>query len=71
MFDFDEVEIVRATDQDVERFAIQVGNDTDPIRQPRYKQMQCIISPNCDLSVNTRRILERTFGTVYQPEAAG
>ncbi len=29
LFDFDRVEIVRAADQDVERFAVQVGNDTD------------------------------------------
>jgi hypothetical protein len=66
IFDFDEVEIVRATDEDVERFAVQAGNDTDPIRQPRYKKMRCAIAPDCQLSKNTMRILQYTFGNVYR-----
>ncbi len=64
MFDFDRVEIINATDEDVERFAIQIGNDTDPIRKPRYEQMQCHINPECRLSKNTIRILESIFGSV-------
>lgn len=64
LFDFDSVHIIRATDEDVERFAVQVGNDTDPVRQPRYKEMQCIISPGCKLSENSLRILRRTFGPI-------
>jgi RNase P subunit RPR2 len=64
LFDFDEVEIVQATDEDVERFAVQVGNDTDPARQSRYKEMHCRVSPECRLSENTRRILARMFGVV-------
>ena len=32
-FDFVQVEIHNASDEDVERFAVQMGNDTDPIRQ--------------------------------------
>ena len=62
LFDFDEVEIVQATDEDVERFAVQVGNDTDEFRQPRYKEMSCTIGPDCRLSENTLRILKSTFG---------
>ncbi|GAB4419874.1 MAG: hypothetical protein Fur0044_16470 [Anaerolineae bacterium] len=62
LFDFDKVEIVQASDEEVERFAVQVGNDTDPVRQPRYKQMQCMVSLNCELSENTLRILRYTFG---------
>jgi len=69
LFDFDRVEIIQATDQDVERFAVQVGNDTDPYRKPHYSQMTCIIGPECRLSENTLRILGRMFGQVKQ--AAG
>lgn len=66
LFDFDRVEIIQASDEEVERFAVQVGNDTDEARQPRYKQMTCIVSPECRLSENTLRILRRTFGNVEQ-----
>ena len=63
-FDFDGVCIVRATDEEVERFAVQCGNDTDPIRRARYAQMRCVIAPDCNLSQNTHRILDRMFGKV-------
>ncbi len=59
IFDFDRVEICRATDKDVEQFAIQVGNDTDPKRESSYKNMQCLVK--CDLSENTMRILKNTL----------
>lgn len=64
LFSFDAVEIVLATDEEVERFAVQIGNDTDPARQPRYQTMPCLISADCPLSENTLRILRRTFGEV-------
>jgi hypothetical protein len=64
LFDFDAIEIVQATDEEVERFAVQVGNDTDPTRQPRYESLHCAVHPNCGLSENTLRILRRTFGQV-------
>lgn len=64
IFDFDRVSIAVASDEEVERFAVQVGNDTDSTRQARYKVMACLVSPGCALSENTRRILGRTFGTV-------
>lgn len=64
LFDFDRVEIVRATDEMVERFAVAVANDTDPIRQPRYRRTVCAIAPGWSLSPNTLRILARTFGEV-------
>ncbi len=62
LFDFHSVEIVRATDEDVERFAVQVGNDTAPFRQPRYRQMRCVVAPECGLSENSLRILGSIFG---------
>lgn len=64
LFDFDAVEIVRAGDEEVERFAVQVGNDTDETRESRYEEMQCVVLPGCQLSANTLRILRHTFGQV-------
>ncbi len=64
MFDFDEVEITQASDEDVERFAVQVGNDTDVARRPRYKHMRSVITNGCELSQNTQRVLQRMFGQV-------
>lgn len=64
LFDFDAVEIVNASDEEVERFAVQVGNDTDEFRRPRYREMRCVVSPQCGLSENSLRILRRTFGQV-------
>jgi len=66
LFDFDRVEIVQAGDEAVERFAVQVGNDTDPYRRARYPHITCTIDPSCNLSKNTLRILQRTFGNVTQ-----
>lgn len=64
LFDFDAVAIARASNEEVERFAVQVGNDTDPLRQPRYGQMRCAVTADCGLSDNTLRILQHTFGGV-------
>ena len=66
VFDFDQIVIRQATDEEVERFAVQVGNDTDPYRQPHYKTMHCVIQPECRLSENSLRILEHTFGYISQ-----
>lgn len=67
LFDFDWVEIIQATDEEIERFAVQVGNDMDPIRQGRYTQIPCLIVPKCHPSENTLRILERTFAPIGEP----
>jgi hypothetical protein len=64
LFDFDRVEIILADDEQVERFAVRVGNDTDPVRSPRYRQMLCLIGPVCHLSENSIHVLESTFGRV-------
>lgn len=68
LFDFDWVEIVRATDEEVERFAVQVGNDPNELRRSRYEAMRCTIGLECALSENTMRILEHTFGQVVTEE---
>lgn len=61
LFDFDQIEIIQATDEDVERFAVQVGNDTDEVQKSRYESMTCEISADCQLSENSMRILKRVF----------
>jgi hypothetical protein len=71
LFDFGRVEIIQAGDEEVERFAVQVGNDTDPVRRSRYKKMECVVSPDCRLSANTQRILQHTFGQVVQAPDRG
>jgi hypothetical protein len=68
LFDFDAAAVVQATDEEVERFAVQVGNDTDPYRRLRYKQIRCSTSTTCDLSQNSIRILEYTFGQIEKLE---
>lgn len=64
LFDFERVEIIRATDEDIERFAVQVGNDTYENRSAGYKEMECAVQPDCRLTANTVRILEHIFGSV-------
>lgn len=64
LFDFDWIEIIRATDEDVERFTMQVGNDPDEWRRSGYRQMQCIVQPGSELSENTLRLLRSIFGEV-------
>jgi hypothetical protein len=68
LFDFGAVEIIEATDQDVERFAIQIGNDTDPLRRRRYPRMTCLIRSECQLSENSLKILRRLFSRVERRE---
>ncbi|MCB9076917.1 MAG: hypothetical protein H6631_04965 [Anaerolineaceae bacterium] len=66
LFDFNQVEIIYATDEEVERFAVQVGNDTEEWRNERYGKMICRVSSDCHLSPGTMRILADTFGKVYK-----
>lgn len=64
LFDFDCVEIVDASDEDVQRFCVQVGNDTDEATCRRYGNVPVRISPKCRLEENTLRILKGLFGQV-------
>ena len=60
--DFEEIWIIQASDEDVERFAMQIGNDTDTVRKSRYKQIFYTIAPSCPLSENSLRVLDRILG---------
>ena len=70
LFDFDMVEIIQATDEQVEHFAVRVGNDTNPARAGRYQKMHCLVWNKCRLSKNSMRILEHTFGAVKIKDTA-
>ena len=63
-FDFDRVEIVNATDEEVERFAVQCGNDMDYFRRALYAKTVCSISPSAQLSENSIKVLKQVFDTV-------
>ncbi|MEM7030693.1 MAG: hypothetical protein AAF629_14095 [Chloroflexota bacterium] len=64
LFDFSSIEIRQADDQSIERFVMQIGNDTDPYRKKFYPNMTCTVAANCHLSVNSERLLNRHFGQV-------
>lgn len=66
LFDFDRVEIADASDEDVQRFAVQVGNDTDQYRRKRCRQMPVTIAPGCRIEENTLRILQGMFGEILR-----
>jgi HEAT repeat protein len=69
VFDFDAVAIRDASDFDVERLCIAVGNDMDEYRKSRYPAMECRIAPECALSENAVRVLGSSFGKlVVKPE---
>jgi len=64
IFDFDRVEIINATDNDIDKFVLQVESDVDDYRKPRYKKMTVNIHPGCQLSRNSIMNLEMAFGKV-------
>lgn len=64
LFDFDQVEIIQATDHQVEELVTMVESDTDSWRRSRYRQMRCLVDPDCKLSEETVRMLRHTFGEV-------
>jgi len=69
-FDFDAVQIANATDAEVERFAMAVGNDMDEVRRERYALLRCEVAPECRLSEHTLRVLRSTFGEVVVKDHA-
>lgn len=64
LFDFDGVEVVQASDYQVERFCMMVGNDTDPERSARYREMLCQVWHHATLSENSLNVLRSIFGRV-------
>lgn len=61
-FDFDGVEIVAASDEEVEEFVRQTKFDTD-IPDQAVRAMRCEVNTQCHFKrTNTMKILEQTFG---------
>ena len=59
LFDFDQVEIVHASDEAVQRFLGLLRSDHQ--LQARCKQLPCRIAKECRLLENTRRLLMNAF----------
>jgi hypothetical protein len=66
LLDFDSVEIISADEVDVEKFYVQLRNDTDAERRQRYKTMQCRVRQALELRHNTIHNLEAVFGEVVR-----
>jgi hypothetical protein len=64
LFDFEGVELIQAGEVEVEKFAIQVANNTEPQQKAAYRRMTCQVGPDCPLSPNTLTLLGRLFGKV-------
>ncbi len=60
-FDFDRVSIVRATDEEVMRLCMTVGNTSDPYHKHGFQSIPCEIAAGCVLNNNSLRVLARTF----------
>ena len=64
-FDFDRVEIVNTTDEQVEQFVRQTRYESDLQVQRRLPKMQCLVNAQCRFQrENTMTILRQTFGSV-------
>jgi hypothetical protein len=64
-FDFDRVEIVDTTDEQVEKFVLQTRYESDLQVQRRLPKMPCVVNAQCHFQrENTMTILRQTFGSV-------
>ena len=74
MFDFDIVEIGACTEEEITSFCIELGNDSDPYRAKRHKNIVCHVVRNNGLSQAALRRLQVSFDTVKfirLPQASG
>lgn len=61
LFDFDRVEIHRATETDVEWFVMRVLNDEDAFRRARYRNIPWTVDSKCHMAEASFRRLAGTF----------
>ncbi len=61
LFDFDEVEIVNATDDEVRHFLVDIANDTDAERRKAYRRLAVTVGADCRLGPNTLAALRECF----------
>lgn len=66
-FDFDRVEVVEATDEEVEEFVRQTRYKSDLQVQKRLPKRPCVVNAQCRFQrENTLTILRQTFGNASQ-----
>lgn len=65
-FDFDTVEVVSATDEEVEAFTNQMRFESEERIASRLLKMDCRVHVQCDLKDGTIRLLRLTFGKVVR-----
>lgn len=70
-FDFQSVHIRRADDRAVEQMIIALRNDGDACRGGEYRDMACVIHPDCELGRNTLSQLRQFFGRIRFQKTAG
>ncbi len=61
LFDFDSVDVVSASDEDLRRFLVDVANDTDEDRRKRYRTMPVRLSEGCAPEASTLHALRAEF----------
>ncbi|OPZ85989.1 MAG: hypothetical protein BWY76_01163 [bacterium ADurb.Bin429] len=71
LFDFDRVEVGQASDYTIEQFCMRAGNDTDPVRAPRYRALPVTVRAGTGISENALRVLDHVFGTVVYVSSQG
>ena len=58
------MEIVQASEYELEHRCRLVGNDTDYLRWSLYRSMACMVDPQSGLSESNLNMLNLTFGKV-------
>jgi hypothetical protein len=66
--DADSIEIVDASDEQIERFVMSVHNDTDEYRRTLYPRLVCHVAPHIPSTQTVNRLRE-TFADVRQVDA--
>ena len=64
MFDFNEVEIIKASEKAIEQFCYLIHQDDDPFRKGGYKKMTCMVHKSANVSGNSMAILKNLFKKV-------
>ena len=65
MIDFDRVEIGDCSDDDIQSFCVEMGNETDPFRLGQFLRSTCALLPSASLSQSTLNLLKQRFRTVH------
>jgi hypothetical protein len=70
LFDFHEVEIAQASDEEIQQFIDLMDQDPNLVHQHRYQHMRCLVTIERGLSPHLMRRLHDLFGRVEVQSAA-